>query len=574
MHRAIIALFLFATACTSGTVATPTTTTTPAITTTSITLPIGPGRCGAPLLTDERIPSVELADELITRFIADRSDGVGAEGCLTEAALQEFADSTFPMCLYTCSDIAQIQIPDSPEIQSEGETTLGPVRSVFVDYQIEDRIHRRMREIYKVQTVRGPGDSRQVLIDSAFAEPETQVSDVAGRQVIEDLLAALAGGAWDIVGSLLVNQGTTAAIEARFPDLWITPWNQLLEPFCAIALCDAPYEILGGEAGEAQRRTFEVRFNSTEGPAEVEIPVVAFEGRLTAGDLPPEGSSDEHAVTAEGHLFPDGAPDRLTLIRYSALQVPGPDGSTWYAWPSARNAPDAQTVAGRVLFTGFGGVRLASYESGTVEVQKVIAADPWRLAGVAMVEEVPTALLTDGRRVIAYNLDANTLETLVSLEGDGSPIGCATIGGRQILVTSTSDNMTTYDLYGLTDLSLLGHLEPEKASGCGILSPDGLTFVYTADVSLGNPQTIVLASAVDGTEIDRWSVLADAVITSSAFTTSLAFDGRYAVADLAVPPLYAPYAESGDLGRRFVVDTKSGDQWTVDTAVHVLFPPG
>ena len=148
------------------------------------------------------------------------------------------------------------------------------------------------------------------------------------------------------------------------------------------------------------------------------------------------------------------------------------------------------------------------------------------------------------------------------------------MGTGQLLVTSFVEDSTSYDVYDLADLSAVSHFEPEKAAGCGILSPDDSTFVYTADVSLHNPQTIVLASTIDGSDIDRWSVLADAVISSSAFTTSLAFDGRYAVADLAIPPLYAPYAESQDIGQRFVVDTETGDQWTVDTAVHVLFPPG
>lgn len=52
----------------------------------------------------------------------------------------------------------------------------------------------------------------------------------------------------------------------------------------------------------------------------------------------------------------------------------------------------------------------------------------------------------------------------------------------------------------------------------------------------------------------------------------MTFDGRYAVAELGVPPRYAAYTLSEDLGRRFVVDTQTGDQWTVDTGVHVIFP--
>ncbi|GBD85528.1 hypothetical protein BMS3Abin02_01937 [bacterium BMS3Abin02] len=573
MQRALLALFLFAAACTSGTAPGPATTALPPITTTSSTLPTGPGLCGTPLLTDERIPDVQAADELISRFITDRSHGLGAEGCLTDAAAQAFANSSFPLCLYKCSDIAQLELPKTLNIAPAGETSLGPLRSLLIDYQIEDRIHRRIRETYDIQTVRGPGDRRQVMIADVTIEPESMVTEIDARRILDDLLAALADGAWDVAGTLLVDQGTTAAIEARFPDLWTTPWNELLEPFCETALCGASYEILGSEILNAQSRTFDVQFDATEGPVVVEIPVVAFENSLTAGDLPPEGIPERPLISVQDQLFPDGLPSRFALVRSRALQFGEPD-SGWYAWPSALNAPDMQTVAGWVLFTGFGGVRLATYESGTVEVQKIIAADPWRLAGVAMIDDAPTALLTDGRRLVAYALGTDEVRTLVDLDGSESSIACATIGGDQVLVTSTVGDSTSYDLYGLADLVQLAHLEPKKASGCAILSPDGSTFAYTADVSLNNPQTIVLTSSLDGTEIDRWSVLADAVIASQAFTTSLAFDGRYAAAALSVPPRYAPYAESEDLGRRFIVDTQTGDQWMVTTGVHVLFPPG
>ncbi len=569
MRRALLSILLLTAACTSGTVATTPPETIPAITTTSTTLPTGPGNCGTPLLTDERVPDTQLADEIITRFLADRADGLGAEGCLSVTALQVFDESSFPYCLYSCTDIAVLELPETPDLQSAGETTLGPLRSVLVGYQIEDRVHRTMREIYTVQTVRGPGDSRQVLIDSVYAEPETQVTDVAGRQVIEDLLAALADGEWDIAGSLLVNEGTTAAIEARFPDIYTTPFGDLLEPYCAAALCGAPYEIVGSQAVDTFRRSFDVRFETSDGPVVDQIPVGAFEGTLTAGDVPPDGTQESRSTPIAQQLFGDGPPDRLALIRYNSLQLE--DG--WLPWPSARNAPDAQIVGGRVLFTGFGGVRLATYGSGSVEVQDVIVTTPWRLAGVAMLQDVPTALLTDGRRLATYDLESQTSQILAEADGEQT-IGCASVGTGQLLVTSFVEDSTSYDVYDLADLSAVSHFEPEKAAGCGILSPDDSTFVYTADVSLHNPQTIVLASTIDGSDIDRWSVLADAVISSSASTTSLAFDGRYAVADLAIPPLYAPYAESQDIGQRFVVDTETGDQWTVDTAVHVLFPPG
>ncbi|NOY55115.1 MAG: hypothetical protein GXP34_03925 [Actinobacteria bacterium] len=574
MQRALLALLLLAAACSPPRpVWIPTTTTVSSITTTSTTLRTGPGLCGTPLLTGERIPDVRVADELIARFNTDRLNGVGAEGCLTDTAAKAFADSTFPLCLYACSDIAQLQLPETPNIIPAGETNLGPLRSLLIDYQIEDRIHRRMREIYDIQTVRGPGDSRQVLIVGVRVEPESMVAEIDARRIIDDLLAALADGAWDVAGSLLVNRGTTPAIEARFPDLWTTPWNELLEPFCETALCGASYEILDGETLDPQSRTFGIRFDSTEGPVDTEIPVVLFKGSLTAGELPPEGRPGRTLVSIQDRLFPNGLPTHFVLVRSRALQFGGPD-STWYGWPSASHAPDVQTVAGRVLFTGFGGVRLATYESGTVEVQKVIAADPWRLAGVAMIDDAPTALVTDGRRLAAYDLASSEVRTLVDLDGSESSIVCATVGGNQLLVTSVVGDSTSYDLYGLGDLVQSAHLEPPKASGCAVLSPDGSTFVYTADVSLHNPQTIVLTSTLDGTEIDRWSVLADAIIASQAFTTSLVFDGRYAAATLAVPPLYAPYVESEDLGRRFIVDTQTGDQWTVDTGVHVLFPPG
>lgn len=563
----LLTFLLVAAACTSAPTSVPTTP-PPTTTTTTTTIPVGPGRCGQPLLTDERIPDSSLAAEIIARFIADRVAGEGAEGCLTADAAQTYASESFPACLYTCSDLATIELPDKPVPVDEGETTLGPVRSVVVTYKIGDALTRTMREVYKVQTVRGPDDQRQVLIGSVGVEPQSQVDDVSGRQVIDDLFASLAEGAWDVAQTLLVDEGASDAVLQRLPDIITASPTDVLAPFCETALCDAPYEILGSEATSAVTRTYQVRFTSDVGPVTVEVPVSAFEGRLRVEALPPEGLSSEAANSLEDMLFPDGHESPLALVHYNAIQLAG---AGWFEWSFARATSHTQIVSSNVLFEAFDGVRLATIGETTIGAGDVIAAGGWSLAGVAMDAEEPVALVTDGRRLVSYRLSDKNVRTIVDMGSSEQSISCASVGGDAVLVTSHSP--TAYDLYSFADGSLIAHFEPDKASGCALLAPDGSTFVYTADVSLGSPQTIVLAAAADGTEIDRWSVLADAVIGSPT-QFPLVFDGRYAIADLAAPPDEAPYVQNEDLGRRFVVDTQTGDQWTVDVSAQVLFPPG
>jgi hypothetical protein len=571
MRRLILAALLTTTACSSAAIGTSTTL-PPPITTTTTSIPIGPGQCGRPLLTDERIPDGQLADEIISRFVNDRLAGEGAEGCLTNDAAQTYAASAFPACLYSCTDLAVLKLPDHPTITPAGDTALGPERSILVTYQVGDTLTRIMREVYTIQTVRAPDETRQILIGSVAVEPESQVDEVHGRQVIGDLLASLADGAWDVAEGLLINAGASDAIVQRLPGLWESPADEVLAPFCETALCTAPYEIVGSQATSALTRSYQVRFTSSDGPVTIDMPVNMLGGQLTVGDLPPDGTTDETHSSLKDLLFPDGYDGQLALLRYSSIQVAG-DTPAWYLWPSARNALDSQVIAGHVLFDGFGGVRLATLGEGSVDINDVIAAGAWTLAGVAMDEDEPVALVTDGRRLVVYRISDAVLRAIVDMDPSEGSISCASVGNGTILVSSRSGDATSYDLYSFADGSPLAHFDPDKAAGCAVLSPDGSTFVYSADVSLGNPQTIVLASATDGAEIDRWSVLADAVI-GSPIRSALVFDGRYAVADLAVPPEEAPYVQNEDLGRRLVVDTQTGDQWTVDTSSQILFPPG
>ena len=567
MRRTFIAVVLAAAACTSAPTQT-TVTLPPPLTTTTTTLAAGPGQCGNPLLTDERIPDAQLADEIINRFVADRIAGEGAEACLTEEAAQIYASSEFPACLYSCTDLATLDLPDLPDIASEGEKTLGPLRSILVDYHIDEMLIRTMREVYSVQTVRGPDDQRQVLIGGVSIEPESYVDDVTGRRAIQDLLAALSDGAWDVAYALVVNEGASSELQRRLPDLWDSPPADVLEPFCETVMCGAAYEILDSEATSALTRTYQVRFAGSEGPVTVDMPVDMFEGRLSIGQLPPEGAIGESATPLQDVLFPDGYDGALAFVRYDSIQL-GVDG--WYVWQAARYERNTQVISGNVVFDGIGGVELAPLGEGIVDDPVVIAAGAWSLAGVAIDEGEPSVLVTDGRRLIAYRLSDKNLRTIV--EGSSETITCASTGDGNVLVTKVLGDSTTYDLYSFVDGEQIAHFEPDGASGCGVLAPDGSTYVYSADVSLHNPQTVVLASTVDGGEIDRWSVLAESLIGSPTHP-ALVFDGRYAIADLMVPLAETPYVQNPDLGRRFVVDTQTGDQWMVDTSAQILFPPG
>ncbi len=565
--RRLLLVVLLATASCSGASTTPSTTLPPLITTTTVTLPVGPGECGQPLLTDERIPSVDLADEIIGRFIADRIAGTGAEGCLTDEAAVTFASPTFPTCLYSCTDLAVLQLPESPVMTASGDSSLGPVRTVFVDYQIGETLHRKMREIYTVQTIRGPNDQRQVLIGSVSVQPQSAVDDVAGRQVLSDFLDALADGAWDVAKSLLVNKGVGDDIEQRLPDFWDLSAEEVLAPFCETALCGSAYEIVDSVPTGKATRTYTVTFSSAGGPVTVDIPVAMLDGRLTVQALPPDGTPGDSAPILEDLLFPDGHDGPVAFIRSNSLQTPD-----WYLWPAVRYARNAELLSTDVMFDGTAGVELATLGDGTVDVQAVIGASPWTMAGVTIDQDEPTALVTDGAHLVAFTVSDRSLRTIIDASDQETTIYCASVAGEALLVTTGIGDSTFYDIYSFADGTPVAHHEPDRASGCGVLAPDGSTFVYASEVSLHSPQTIVLASAEDGTEIDRWSVLADARI-GSVTHAALSFDGRYAVADLVVPLDEEPYVENPDIGRRFVVDTRTGDQWMVDTAAQVLFPP-
>ena len=567
MLRTFLAVVLAAAACTSA----PTQTTgtlPPPLTTTTTTIAAGPGQCGNPLLTDERIPSTQLADEIINRFVADRIAGEGAEACLTEEAAQVYASSEFPTCLYSCTDVAALDLPDPPDITSEGDKTLGPLRSILVDYHIDEALVRTMREVYSVQTVRGPDDQRQVLIGGVSIEPESYVDDVNGRRAIEDLLAALSDGAWGVAYALVVNEGASSEVQRRLPDLWGSAPADVLESFCETAMCGGAHEILDSEATSALTRTYQVRFAGSEGPVTVDMPVDMFEGQLSIGQLPPDGAIGESATPLQDLFFPDGYDGALAFVRYDSIQLGG-DG--WYVWQAARYERNTHVISDSVAFDGIGGVELASLGEGIVGDPAVIAAGAWTLAGVTIDDDEPTVLVTDGRRLIAYRLSDKNLRTII--EDSSDTIACASTGAGSVLVTKVLGDSSTYDLYSFADGEQIAHFEPDGASGCGVLAPDGSTYVYSADVSLHNPQTIVLASAVDGGEIDRWSVLAESLIGSPNHP-ALVFDGRYAIADLMAPLAEAPYMQNPDLGRRFVVDTHTGDQWMVDTSAQILFPPG
>lgn len=567
MRRTLLVVLLATAACTTAPIQT-TNTLPPPVTTTTTTMPVGPGQCGQPLLTDERIPSTDLADEIVTRFIADRRAGEGAEGCLTGEAAQAYGSPTFPTCLYSCTDLAVLELPDPPVISDEGATALGPSREIQVEYQIGESLHETMREVYEVQTIRGPGDQRQVLIGSVTVEPESFVDDVAGKQVIGDFLAALANGAWDVANALLVNQGVASAVAQRLPNISTASPEEVLAPFCENAMCGAGYEILDSKIDSASSRTYQVEFDGSDGPVTVSMPVTMLQGQLRVGDLPPDGSAGTDSTSLGDLLFPDGRNASLALVRYSSVQV----GDQWFLWRGARYQRNIAVIGDEVAFDGVGGVELAPLTDGTVGAPTILFTTGSKLVGTAMDDGEPSILVSDGQGLFAYRLSDKELRTIVEMSGDAS-ITCASVGGTEVLVTMLAGDSTTYGLYSLADGSPINQFEPDKADGCAVLAPDAATFVYPADVSLHNPQSVVLISTADASEIDRWSVLAQARI-GSATQPPLAFDGRYVVADLMVPLDDEPYVQNLDIGRRFIVDTQTGDQWMVDTSAQVLFPPG
>lgn len=555
MRRLFVVFVLLAAACTP--VSVPSTTTSPPTTsTTTTTLPSGPGECGTPLITDALQPDVATATELLTRFFEDRRNGEGAEGCLTDEAAAQFASSAFPLCFYRCEDIAVLQLPDRIAPTQAGETALGPILAIVVDYDIDGRFLRHMREEYEIRTVRGPDNERQVLIGSVQASSESNVTDFGARRVVEDLLAALADHAWAAAGELIVNEGVGGDVERRIPDIWDRPIDETLPEFCRQALCDALYEILGTTAVDRYVTDVQVRFDSTDGPIEATIPVGMFEGTLTALALPPDGTASEPAPRLEQALFPGQQPRRLAISRYHSIQI---DGS-WYLW---FDLPDARVVGDWIVYQGATGVWAAAVGDELRTDQRRIAAEPWRLAGVDAGPD-PVALLTDGRRVVAYHLSDDTIVALVDIGANEGSVGCASAAGDLLLVTTFLGDATAYGLYYNGVLQQLE--EPDRAAGCGILSPDGTRFVATIETTLGNSRTLVLYDIADGDEVDRWTIVSDDVLGRYAF------DGRYAVAEVWIPPQYAVYAEDEDLGRRFVIDTATGDQWEIASTTHISFP--
>jgi hypothetical protein len=520
------------------------------------------GLCAEPVPTsvDEfGYPDETASRTLAERFLADRLSGKAAERCLTVAALKDYQplELSPPLpgpCLFSCGDIIRV-------IDAElAKVTLERVQ-LLVTYRYGDGTELRLRESLAVKAIPAGDGGHTALIDGVWMGPESYVEDPAGRRVIEGLLDAIAAGEYEIAASFLVNEGFSEEVEERLGDLFSDPPDRLFSEFCTTAACGAPYTIGDTVALDEWSRTYRVVFETTDGPVPIDIRTGAFEGNVTAGNLPPDGTPAERAPRIDQRLFGIAYPGSLTIVRDRAVERVVAGRSEWSLMWRARLLERFGAVGGSIIEERWldmgGGVYRLAIGSG---VGDLLAASPAQLAGAAMAADRPVAFVTDGESLDAIDLATTFRETLRDFANlDETPYAADGANGTgRLLLTLGAGESTWFEIYEFNETTLrlgklLTRIDPDGALGIGHLAPDAQTIATTYDDSWYDPvQTIALLDAADGSVLGRWTIAAPDSINS------LDFDGRWIVAELS----------DGDL---FVVDTESADVRRVTTTVRVRF---
>lgn len=372
--------------------------------------------------------------------------------------------------------------------------------------------------------------------------------------VVEEFLESAGTGAWDIAAGLLINEGMAQEVEKALGGGLggEIPIADLLEDYCATALCAAPYEIIGADQSDGLVAVT-VRFESDGGPVEWQVRVGQFEGILTLGDVPPPGSAAERASFSQ-RLFGDER--SFSVIWYDAVQFSGPSsGDGWARWWTARfGNPD---VLNRWGLSSYPNASINIEDlAGEFEGERLELVDRW-FAGSGMFGGREVAYLVDDNDVLELDIASLDLVPIIGASDNEGFLGRIDVARNTFAMVSGVGDSLWVEFYD-QDLDLITSTRDSGATYTSVaLSPDGSIAAVGLETELHTPRNVALVDVATGRQLASWSAPADGVIGG------VDFDGMFIVAPLGYP---------GDPDRPpelLVVNTTSGEISTVVTSAHI-----
>ncbi len=154
---------------------------------------------------------------------------------------------------------------------------------------------------------------------STTFETEIAWTDVEAERIVENYLAALAAGAWDVAAFSADNNG----IQIQGSDPGETN-AQTLERFCRGGACEGPYGVQAQGPGIVNPSTGQaastVQVTHGASGAVAFLNLFTFEGQQIVAGLPPlEQSPDSGAIVND--LFGDRPPDSVVVERFSGFEA-------------------------------------------------------------------------------------------------------------------------------------------------------------------------------------------------------------------------------------------------------------
>ncbi len=503
------------------------------------------GLCATPTPTnpsDFGDPDSQSVRILIENFLADRAAGAAASPCLSETARAAF-DSDEALCLYECSDGSVVEGLAFPLSADQPPYLSLVVRSVSPS---GDETLRR--ETYTVAAVPAGDGTMAALIETVMAEPLSYIDTATARLTVETLFDAIAAEQWDIALDQIVNEGTSQSVEDRLGQVFEKSPDELFSAFCLAAACGAAYRILEVRPGPSPFSTVvTVNVSTAAGTELVEVRVGAFEGQVTASDLPPDGGIGEPMLSLGSRLFGENQP-RVTILRNRAAEVSTANGSEWLV--------TARRLGTRFVEDGF------IVEQRNIGIVATRLDDPWSpstlyeqgtLIGTTRLDGAPQAVVADGDWIQLVDLVTLEVTTLVEFgESGDTSLGATEFAGGLLVTRGAGDSTALYsvDPSGETDLF---EVDIDGVVMAPDAAPDDETVAMLVRSESGESRTVTLIDA-NGSTIDTWDY------DGPGNLTRLEYDGRWIIA-------------ATDLGEEvYVIDSKTGETHPVQTAATITLP--
>jgi hypothetical protein len=417
---------------------------------------------------------------------------------------------------------------------------------------------------------------------AASDDVEYELPCVASRSAVEDLLDALAAEEWDIAFSYLEDQGVSPEVSESIPDILDRPPTETLDEFCAGAACGAPFTITPGCVPGAEvddSVLCEVVFQTATGPWARQMSVRPAASGLVVESLPPPEEPAAGWSDIDYRIFDEPYAGTLAVFRHEAIEYRSSRTAEWTALPESLpvKEPEGFAVAGDWVVCnigdGFaGGVAAVPLADDASVLFRLVSGEGWQVGGAGNLGNKQVAFLVSGDgRLNALEVESGEVHQLLDRRGQElEPYGASTAGDT-ILVSAGVGDSTQYEVFSLSDL-LDGDTEPRLIvgpildGGRGVLSPDGMSFVFEFAELLHQPRSIMVVSVTDGSELGRWDH------TGGETTSGIAYDGRWIVTRLVVPySAVDPETRGQGVGRLLVIDTTTWEQRLVETGVWVQF---